>query len=197
MTELFLYADVFLFRLFNGTLTNPVFDVVMPVITEGKYWLPSYALLLVWLVWKGGRGGRVCAVLLLLGVIIGDQFNSLYLKEWIGRVRPCRALDAVRLVGVGCGAGKSFPSSHAVNNFCAAVILTRFFPKTRALAFGIAAVVAFSRVYVGVHYPADVLAGAGEGALLAFGLLALHRAVTGKFPVFSDENSPPTNKNRQ
>lgn len=185
MFDVILQIDEILFRLFNTTLANPVFDAIMPVITNERWWYLPYAALFGWLLWKGGRGGRICAVLLVLGVVIGDQFNSMMLKEWVGRIRPCHALDAVRLVGVSCGSGKSFPSSHAVNNFTAAVLISQFFPKARTVCFGIGSVVAFSRVYVGVHYPLDVVGGAIEGTIIAAGLLALQRMAAKKNPVFS------------
>lgn len=187
MLDVILQTDEVLFRLFNTSLANPVFDVIMPVITNERWWYLPYALLFGWLLWKGGRGGRICAALLVLGVVIGDQFNSAVLKEWVGRIRPCHALEGVRLVGVSCGSGKSFPSSHAVNNFTAAVLISQFFPKARIICFVIGSAVAFSRVYVGVHYPLDVVAGAAEGVVIAVGLLALQRLAAKKNPVFSDK----------
>jgi undecaprenyl-diphosphatase len=75
---------------------------------------------------------------------------------------------------VGCGPGKSFPSSHATNNFALATILTYYFRKYRYWFYSIAALVAFSRVYVGVHYPIDISAGAilGTSVGLLFTLIA-------------------------
>lgn len=194
MFDIIQQADEALFRLFNSSLANPVFDAIMPVITNERWWYLPYALLFYYLVWKGGRGGRICAALLVIGVVVGDQFNSVMLKEWVGRIRPCHALDAVRLVGVSCGSGKSFPSSHAVNNFTAAFLISYFFPKARTVCFVIGTIVAFSRVYVGVHYPLDIIGGAAEGAAIAAGLLALQRIAAKKNPVFSDKPQPTITK---
>jgi undecaprenyl-diphosphatase len=72
---------------------------------------------------------------------------------------------------VSCGSGFSFPSSHAVNNFAAALILAFFFPQNKWWFFGFAALVAFSRVYVGVHYLFDVIGGAVIGLFCAGSVL--------------------------
>lgn len=92
-----------------------------------------------------------------------EQFGNQVLA---GTPRPCHALQNVHLL-VSCGSGFSFPSSHAVNNFAGALILAFFFPRNKWWFFGIAAIVAFSRVYVGVHYPFDVIGGAVIGLFCA------------------------------
>lgn len=169
MTELLVNIDRWWFYAINNGWANPVFDFIFPLLTEGRNWMPVYAGLFVFLFWRGFRkpGGKIyllCAAALILCVLISDQLSSSVIKELAGRIRPCRALEDVRLL-VPCGAGKSFPSSHAVNNFGAAVVLSFFFRKQWKWFFIIAASVAFSRIYVGVHYPFDVLSGAVIGAL--------------------------------
>lgn len=168
--DLLYSLDVWLFHIGNRTLANPVFDVLMPLLTNERYALFLYVPALLLLLWKGGRTGRLCVGIVLLVIIIGDQVNSSFIKEVVGRIRPCRVLPDVRLL-VGCGAGKSFPSTHAVNNFAAAVIFGYFYRSARPYLFGYATVVAYTRVYCGVHYPSDVLGGAVLGMLLALGVL--------------------------
>lgn len=157
------------FRFLNAGIANPIFDGLFPFITEVKHWHLVYVALIGGLLWKGGTRGRWCAAALLVGVLLSDQFSSFVLKNWVSRVRPCASLDDVRLL-VGCGAGKSFPSSHAVNNAMAATVLWMFYPRYRVLATSIAFLVSFSRVYVGVHYPADVIGGWIVGVAVGAGV---------------------------
>jgi undecaprenyl-diphosphatase len=180
----FLYSlDVAVFFFINHSLANPVFDVVMPFLTDLNKMRFGQALYLagwLWLIVKGGRNGRIAAALLLIGIVVSDQLSSSVLKPLVGRIRPCHTLEGVRLL-VECGGGLSFPSSHAVNNFCAAVILAAFYRPQRWLWFSIAALVAFTRPYVGVHYPSDILGGAVIGAGCGYALVVIWRVIDGRF----------------
>ncbi len=179
MLDWFLAFDQFLYYAFNHGWANPVFDMLMPVVTNVKMWMPVYVVGLALLVWRGGRRGRVCTCVLLSCILISDATNSRLLKEQVQRVRPSVALsDARVLVPAG---GSSFPSTHATNNFAAAVVLSFFYRRLRVLWFAIAVVIAFSRVYVGVHYPLDVFAGAIEGLLLASLLLHVYTALAKRY----------------
>ncbi len=175
MVEFFSHIDLQLFYLGNHTLQNGVFDFLMPFLTDLNKKPP--ALVLVGLLWvfmlvKGGKTGRSAALLLVPAIVLSDQLNSSFLKYLIERPRPCHVLPDVRLL-VSCGSGYSFPSSHAVNNFAGAVVLSFFLPRGGWAFFLFAATVAFSRVYVGVHYPSDIIAGAVVGLVVGgFVLLA-------------------------
>ena len=141
----------------------------MPFITDlnkQRVVLVFVAALLLWMLIRGKRHVRIAAILLIFTIVISDQLNSSVIKYWLERPRPCHALQNVHLL-VSCGSGFSFPSSHAVNNFAGALILAFFFPRNKWWFFGIAAIVAFSRVYVGVHYPFDVIGGAVIGLFCA------------------------------
>jgi len=153
--------DITLFRFINGSMQNPVFDVVMPFLTDlnkQRIVLVLVAATLLWMVLRGSFRVRLSVILLIVTIIVSDQLSSSVIKYWLERPRPCQYLHNVHLL-VSCGSGYSFPSSHAVNNFAAAIILAFFFPRMKWWVFGFAVTVAFSRIYVGVHYPADVLGG--------------------------------------
>jgi undecaprenyl-diphosphatase len=165
--------DIALFYFINGTMRNSVFDVVMPFITDlnkQHLILVVVALILLWMLIRGNRNVRISAILLIITIVVSDQLSSSVIKYWLERPRPCFVLHDVHLL-VSCGSGLSFPSSHAVNNFAGALILAFFFPRAKWWFFGFAAIVAFSRVYVGVHYPSDVIGGAVIGLSCAASVL--------------------------
>lgn len=161
MSEFIYSIDVDVFFFINHTIANPLFDWLMPFITDINKNKPILSLIVVFILyvlWKGGKTGRVTIGVLIFTVIVSDQLNSSVIKDLFGRIRPCRALDGVRML-VDCGGGLSFPSSHAVNNFAGATVISHFYQKQKWYWYSFAALVALSRPYVGVHYPSDIIAG--------------------------------------
>lgn len=172
MLDRLLTLDTELFGFLNGSLTHPVLDAVMPVVTNQENWYPFLiGLWLALLIW-GGRKGRIAGAALIVAIALSDQLSSGVMKPIFGRLRPCNALplDEVRLL-VKRSKAFSFPSSHAANAFSMATVVSWRWPKLAGLFFAIAFAVAYSRVYVGVHYPLDTLVGAVVGVLC--GRLAL------------------------
>lgn len=151
----------------------------MPFITNHNHWILLYILVIVSLLWKGGKEGRICVLLLFITITLSDQISSSLIKEAVGRIRPCHTLSDINLL-VPCGGGKSFPSSHSVNNFAAALTLSFFYRNYKWIFFSIATLIAFSRVYVGVHYPFDVIVGAAIGLIISFGVILIYKSLSKK-----------------
>ena len=164
----FLYQiDISIFYFINHTLSNPLFDKFFPFITEVKNWFIAYIILFLILVIKGRKLERISAVGIIFLITVSDQLSSSVLKNFVGRIRPCNDLPDVNIL-TGCTGSFSFPSSHAVNNFAAAVFFSILFPKYKWALFTVAFLLALSRVYTGVHYPSDIIGGALIGSILGF-----------------------------
>jgi len=167
MIDFFYTLDKELFYFINHTLSNPIFDKIFPYLTDVKHWYLVYIIFWLILIIKGGRLGRITAMMSLFLITASDQISSFLLKDWIARIRPCNVLPEVNIL-VFCSGSYSMPSSHAVNNFAAAVFLSKLFPKYKIPFYTIAVLMAFSRPYVGVHYPADIIVGAVVGAVIGY-----------------------------
>jgi membrane-associated phospholipid phosphatase len=171
MPEYLLNLDRHLFYLVNHNLTNPFFDYVMPWLRNPKFWIPVYAFIVIFSIWKYKKAGVLLILTLLITVGVADFASASVIKKLVQRNRPCRdeALAATITSRVPCGTGYSFPSTHAADHFAMSVFLSLvFFRKWRWVWFWTilwAALVCFAQVYVGVHYPIDVTGGAVFGAL--------------------------------
>ncbi|ACF15178.1 phosphoesterase PA-phosphatase related [Chloroherpeton thalassium ATCC 35110] len=164
--------DVWLFRLGNEAVANPVFDVLMVFLTKFKQSWPIAAFAAIFVLVRRKWDG--VAIIFLCGLAIGiaDQTASGFFKPLFERTRPCFALEEVRLL-VRQVRSYSFASSHAANTASVATVIWLFFANSghkidKAFAIFLAiyaAAVAYSRVYVGVHYPSDIAAGMLIGVL--------------------------------
>jgi undecaprenyl-diphosphatase len=172
VADKFYALDVAIFRFINHDLGNALFDSVMPFITDVDNWhiiILAFALFLMTL---AGRRGRWVFLAIVITVALTDGVISHTLKHWLARPRPFLVLDWTRRLS--SAGGGSFPSAHAANMFGFATIVSGWYRSLRWPLFGFAALIAFSRVYVGVHYPSDV-AGGGIFGILS-GLLVLWMA---------------------
>jgi undecaprenyl-diphosphatase len=163
MPDYLTQLDTKLFYLINMNLQNGILDTIMPYLTKVRHW--RLFIFLAWLalmLW-GGRKGRTLALLLIPAIAVIDIGLDRILKPFIERIRPCHAYSDVHLL-IGCPSSSSFPSNHSANLFTAATLFATYYGKKISLAcFVLAATVGFSRVYVGVHYPFDVVGGAMFG----------------------------------
>jgi 4-amino-4-deoxy-L-arabinose transferase-like glycosyltransferase/membrane-associated phospholipid phosphatase len=163
VTVWFYALDAGLFQWLNHALSNPVFDVLMPWLSGNAAFVPAAALAIGALLWRGGLRGRLCVLLLALVIALTDGVVCKQLKKAVGRERPFMSLPDARVL-VGKGASGSFPSSHAANWCAALVVLGAYYRRSYYATAPLAVAVSFSRVYNGVHYPGDILAGMLLGA---------------------------------
>ncbi len=166
--------DNSLFYLINKSWSNKFFNMFMPTFSDFGCWqfltIIGVTLLFFW-----GKKQRKYAFYLLLGLFISTVVVYL-LKTWTARPRPFMVLPNINLFIAMKEASFSFPSRHAVNAFMAVTLLSMLHKKFYYLYF-LAAIVAFSRVYVGVHYPSDVIAGALIGVILGYCILRIDKLI--------------------
>ena len=172
MISALLHFDQQAFLFINQTLRNTVFDFIMPYVRDKYFWIPLYVLLVAYVVYQYRWHSIIVIILAALTVTLTDQVASSLIKPAVHRLRPCNdaVLSSQVHLLVDCGSGFSFVSSHAANHFGIAVFLIILFGRKwnwlAPAALTWAALVAFAQVYVGLHYPVDVTAGALLGVAI-------------------------------
>jgi undecaprenyl-diphosphatase len=150
----------------------------MHAISGRVIWVPLYLAILIYMGIKYKRKFLIILLFIILAATLSDQI-SVIIKNLVQRLRPCHepALQGlVHLFNGECGGKFSFVSSHATNSFDVAMLSLQFIRK-RWFTFSIiiwAAVIGYSRVYLGVHYPGDVICGSLLGVLIGWGVYNLY-----------------------
>ncbi|HAL70266.1 MAG TPA: hypothetical protein DCP71_00635, partial [Verrucomicrobiales bacterium] len=200
---LMLSWDLQLLKRINLDWTHPVLDWLMPAVSAINAWIPLFAIVAMLVLWRGGKQGRWLLLCIALAIGIGDGIVSNTLKKTIGRVRPRDAVEGLVVRDLAPGRtdilrlfkapeqhpskprketrGKSFPSSHTVNMFALATVVALFHRRWGVLLYGLAALVAYSRLYVAAHWPSDIPPSVALGLLVGLASVGLVRWARRRF----------------
>mgnify|MGYP000660454676 CR=1 FL=1 len=174
--------------LFLNSLGQEFWDPMWLLISGSKTWIPLY-LFLLFLVFRKTelKIFGLAFLFLLINTVLTDTGSVWLFKEQFQRLRPCHVpelLEKMRLVKESCGGQYGFVSSHASNTFGLAIlmggILKPHYAKATLILILWAAIIAFSRVYLGVHYPLDIICGSLYGALCGYISLIFYRKISSK-----------------
>ena len=150
-----------------------ILNQVMPFITDADNWILPILFLILYLGFFKGKKGKIALCLLIISLSLNDSICAQILKPFFERVRPSHiSIEGLNLL-VSKGGKWSMPSNHASNMFSLAVILSYFYGRFKVILFFLATVIAISRVYVGVHYPGDVIIGALIGYIISWTVITL------------------------
>lgn len=179
--------DKQIFLWINQQSSNSFFDALMPFVRNSNNWIPLYALMIILAIKQEQKKVWIWLVFALLTILITDQVSSHLIKPLVQRLRPCadpNFKNEVRLLLPNCSQGFSFTSSHATNHFGIAIFfmnsLKSTLKKWKFLFLFWAAIIAYAQVYVGVHYPFDVLSGSVVGITLGTLTVTIYRKIYNK-----------------
>lgn len=192
MIESLINFDTNLFLLING-MHNPYFDNFMYFFSGKSVWFPFYLSLIVTLVFYRKKQSFWIILALILCIVIADQIASGFFKEWVKRLRPSHnesLSDIIHLVRNQKSGLYGFVSSHAANTFGISLLSSLIFRNKfySASVFSWAIITSYSRIYLGVHYPFDVIGGMLVGVFTAILFFTLLRKI--EFFQFENKSIP-------
>ena len=181
MIETILEFDKQLFLFLNG-FHRPWLDTLMLFFSKSKVWIPLYLIIVIYLFRNFGlKDGVRFIALIILAVCMSDFITSGIMKPYFQRLRPCHDfLSEMTLVG-NCGGKYGFASSHAANSFALFFSIYRIFGKKHFWTYILlcwAIIVSYSRIYLGVHFPLDVLFGGLVGILISTFIFKINESIT-------------------
>jgi undecaprenyl-diphosphatase len=177
--ESLINIDQRLFIVIHSDLANTLFDGLMPIIRNAKTWIPLYIVFIYFIFKKYKIQGLYILISSIIVVALTDQFSAGFMKPYFERLRPCHEPSLAEYIRglIDCGGQYGFISSHATNHFGLAVIFSWFFKKSYKLNYSSwvfytwAGLISFAQVYVGKHYPGDVIVGAISGIFIGWIIL--------------------------
>lgn len=172
MLQEIIKLDHQLFYAINTGLSNLVFDWLMPILRNRYTWIPLYFFIVYYLIKNLKIKGLYLSLTLIACFAFADFTSASLIKKAIKRPRPCNEITfkSQVIMRVNCGSGFSFPSTHATDHFAIALFLVCVFKNNNKYVsialISWAFLIAFAQVYVGVHFPIDVICGAIYGAII-------------------------------
>jgi membrane-associated phospholipid phosphatase len=179
--------DRIIFEFINGTLIHPILDWTMPLITQPTTWIPLYVGMIIWFIYRFRRLFFIPLLGVLMAFATGDLVSARLIKPGVKRTRPCNEITVnARVIGVTCRPSYSFPSSHAVNHMAIAIFIIVLIGIQKKiwviLCLFWAVMISYSRVYLGLHYPGDVIAGMIMGGLIGLFFANIATRLLNKYP---------------
>lgn len=175
MLEKLKHIDIAWLHTINRKWSNEYFDAIIPWLRYQQVWYPFYVFLIAFALYNFGKKGAWWIASFLLTIGLTDSVSSRLVKNSFQRLRPCNDPDVFPLLQLRvphCSGGYSFTSSHAANHFGMAMFifmtLSPVVGKKAKWIFLWPAMVSYAQVYVGVHYPFDIIGGAILGLLLGW-----------------------------
>lgn len=158
--------DRWLFLKLNRDATHSILDTLMPLVRQPLVWIPLYLFLFIFFIINFPKKMFMWLAALGTTVAVSDFLSSWVIKPMFGRLRPCNdseLADKINLLASYCGQNGSFTSSHATNHFAIATFLfitmKNVWGSYNYLFFFWAIMIGYAQIYVGVHFPADILGG--------------------------------------
>jgi membrane-associated phospholipid phosphatase len=170
MIRYLLAFDTQLFYYLNVKWHCNFLDMVCPYLRDRLFWIPLYVFIFSFLIINFKRKGLMIILFLIITIMLSDQISSAFIKPMVQRIRPCNLhyLESYVRILVPCNNSYSFPSSHAANHFALAIFLTLLLRKIYSRVYIPliiwALIVCYSQIYVGVHFPLDIIGGAILGS---------------------------------